>query len=242
MELLDNLLSNLVKYPLKVRNQVADTYFYDVNALSRQEQEMLSPLVDLKGSIIVVPPRANKDVSIRHYKSTLGFMLEQGDVIEIIAVAGVGSSALGTAALARNAADHYGKDVAGIVTGYGMADVVLEALGGWFYYGGIDRLRYRAEQGVDRLFTPDLPEEEPETRSEALSDQVRVGTVPDPGYPIGSFDVLGNSDVRSLRDILLAGPPRLRMILGHSKGNLLISFVLNHMKDELENVADDLRK
>ena len=62
------------------------------------------------------------------------------------------------------------------------------------------------------------------------------------GYPLGSWDALGNSDVRALYDVLLAGPPRLRLLVGHSKGNLLISFVLNHMKDELGDRAIRLRE
>ena len=38
----------------------------------------------------------------------------------------------------------------------------------------------------------------------------------------------------------MAGPPKLRLLIGHSKGNLLISFVLNHMRGELESLADEL--
>jgi hypothetical protein len=240
VELLETLFGNLLKSPLKLRNQAADSFFYDVDALDLAEREMLSPLTDLKGTIIVVSPRA-KGGGIRHYKSALGFMLEEGNRIELIAVAGVGSSVLGTAALARNVADHYDQDVAGIVTGYGLADVVLESVGGWFYYGGIDRLRYKVEQGVERLFTPQVPAARPEVRAAGPGTEARErGLVPDLGYPMGSFDVLGNSDVRTLRDILLAGPPKLRLLIGHSKGNLLISFVLNHMKGELESLAEEL--
>ncbi len=238
MELLDTLLGTLVKYPLKCRNQAADSFFYDVESLEPAEREMLSPLVDLKGTIVVVSPRGG---GIRHYKSSLGFMLEQGDRIEIVAVAGVGSSALGTAALARNVADHFKRDVAGVITGYGMADVALEGLGGWFYYGGIDRLRYKMEQCVDESMTAQVPASPRETRATALRTEAKERElVPDLGYPMGSFDVLGNSDAATLRDILLAGPPRLRLLVGHSKGNLLISFTLNHMKDELQSVAAEL--
>ena len=78
-------------------------------------------------------------------------MNDEGDRIEGIALAGVGSSGLGTAALARNVADAYGVDVAGIVTGYGMADVLSEALGGWFFYGTIDRWRLALEQLYERM-------------------------------------------------------------------------------------------
>jgi len=241
VDFLGTLFGNMVTSPLELRNQAADSFFYDIDALDPAEREMLSPYANLKGTIIVVSPRTNGG-GIRHYKSALGFMLEEGNRIELLVIAGVGSSALGTAALARNVADHYNRDVAGIVTGYGMTDVVLEALGGWFYYGAIDRLRYKVEQGVDRLFTPQVPAASPEVRAAALGKEAdEKCLVPDPGYPMGSFDVLGNSDVRTLRDILLAGPPRLRLLIGHSKGNLLISFVLNHMKGELESMADELR-
>lgn len=47
----------------------------------------------------------------------------------------MGSSALGAAALARNVADHRRAPVAAIVAGLGLADVVTEALGGWFVFG-----------------------------------------------------------------------------------------------------------
>ena len=251
MEILGTLFGSLLTYPIRMRNQAADCFFYDVEALTLAEREALSPLVDMKGTIIVVPPRATGDV-IRQYKTAFGFMLEEGDRIEMLAVAGVGSSVLGTAALARNVADHYEQDVAGIVTGYGLADIAVEGLGGYFYYGMIDRLRYKVERHVDRMLAPQLPD----ARREALTVAARAGVsdeaaraaagetrtlVPDFGYPLGSLDALGNSDVRALRDILLAGPPKLRLLVGHSKGNFLIGFVLNHMKDELEAMADELR-
>lgn len=49
-----------------------------------------------------------------------------------LAIAGVGSSALGAAAFARNVADGLGEPVAAVVSGYGLADVLTEALGGFF--------------------------------------------------------------------------------------------------------------
>jgi len=235
MELMDSQFGNLFKFPFELRNQAVDLFFYDVGALTPPEWEMLSPLVDLKGTIVVVSPRtAHRPDKVRHYKSALRFMLEEGKNIQAIAVAGVGSSVIGTAALARNVADYTGWDVAGIVTGYGMADLVVESLGGWFYYGGIDRFRYEVELAIDRLLTPGATATRADDGGSTRSIEV--------GYPLGSFDVLGNSDVRSLYDILLAGPPRLRLLVGHSKGNLLISFVLNHMKDELGDRAITLRE
>jgi hypothetical protein len=128
--------------------------FYDVGSLDLDEKKGLSPLRDLKGTVIVVPPRSAEDQVIRHYPSALRFMVEDGDNIEAIAIAGVGSSVLGTAALARNVADYHKCNVAGIVTGYGLNDMVEEALGGWFFYGALDRFRFRVDQGVQALLTP----------------------------------------------------------------------------------------
>ena len=88
----------------KQRNAVLDSFFYDTASLTVEEKTKLSPLVDREGSIIVVPP-SNSDRQIRHYKRALRFMNKEGPTIRAIAVAGVGSSVLGTAALARNIAD-----------------------------------------------------------------------------------------------------------------------------------------
>ena len=126
--------ASLPFFSYRQRNAVIDNFFYDNASLTLEEKAKLSPLVDREGSIIVVPP-SNSDRQIRHYKRALRFMNKEGAAIRAIAVAGVGSSALGTAALARNIADALDTDVAGIVTGYGLSDVMTEALGGWFAFG-----------------------------------------------------------------------------------------------------------
>src|SRR5262249_7883047 len=79
------------------------------------------------------------------------FMNREGATIRAIAIAGVGRSTLGTAALARNVADALGIDVAGIITGYGVSDVMTEALGGWVAFGAPDRIRHTIEKFFDRL-------------------------------------------------------------------------------------------
>jgi hypothetical protein len=115
-------------------NSLSSTAF---QLLSFVSQAGLSPFIDREGSIIVVSP-SNSGRSIRHYKNALRFMMKEGDTVSAIAVAGVGSSVLGTAALARNVADKYGFDVAGVVSGYGFTDLITESIGGWFFYGMID--------------------------------------------------------------------------------------------------------
>jgi hypothetical protein len=55
--------------------------------------------------------------------------------VEIATITGVGSSALGSAALAWDVSVALEKPVLAIVPGYGVADVVLQGLGCWFAFG-----------------------------------------------------------------------------------------------------------
>ena len=241
MEPLDTLFGNLLKYPINLRNQVADSFFYDVDALDPAEREALSPLVNLKGTIIVASPWETGG-GIRHYKSALGFMLEEGNRIELIAVAARGQlgSRHGRPGPRRRRSLQAGRRRdrhrlrSGRCRDGGPGRLVL--------LRGDRSAPIRA--GAARRAPCSRRRSPPHGRRSALRPREAAesrGLVPDLGYHLGSFDVLGNSDVRTLRDILLAGPPNLRLLVGHSKGNLLISFVLNHMKGELENMADELR-
>ncbi len=101
---------------LKAHNQAIDAVFYDVSALTFQEWLSLNPMTDRKGKIIVVPPGDSPGRTIRHYESAEEF-LQSAEWINVvaIAVAGVGSSVIGTAALARNVADACHGDVAGVM-------------------------------------------------------------------------------------------------------------------------------
>ena len=145
-------------------------------------------------------------------------------------VAGVGSSVVGTAALARNVADAYDINVAGVVSGYGLADVVLEALGGWYFYGKIDQFRYELENGLTNL-------------NAFLSKMFAHGTdamevLRNYEFPLDDI-VPPSMDVQDLTELLLIryvhGTPSLnvKLLVGHSKGNLLISSALNHINNEI---------
>jgi hypothetical protein len=128
-------------------------------------------------------------------------VLKEGPTIRAIAVAGVGSSALGTAALARNFADALNTDVAGIVTGYGLSDVMTEAFGGWFGFGAADRIRYTMERFFERM------------RSTMSADAASA-----------------ESDASAtLCEILLAGPPKLDCLVAHSKGSLVVAHALQQL-------------
>jgi len=224
------------------RNQLADAVFYDVTSLTAQEWLSLKPWVDRKGGIIAVSPRdptgSNKE-TIRHYKHALEFIISERDRVEAIAIAGVGSSVVGTAALARSVADTYKIEVAGIVSGYGLSDVVLEGLGGWFLYGKIDQLRYEMERGLADL-------------NAILSKTFAQGSdgtayLKNFEFPLDDY-VPPSLDVSALNEILLvryvnATRPKMkiRLLVGHSKGNLLISSALNHLNNELRSLLGEKR-
>src|SRR6185295_1953483 len=59
-------------------------------------------------------------------------------------ITGVGSSALGSAALAWDISVELHKPVLAIVPGYGLADVILQALGGWFGFGLYDYMHAKS--------------------------------------------------------------------------------------------------
>lgn len=243
MKSLDAHVTNLARFPIKQRNILIDSMFYDTGSLDADDQAKLNPLVDREGSIIVVSPRAQGQ-PIRHYKSALRFMNKEGDRIQGLAIAGVGSSVLGTAALARNVADHYGFDVAGLVTGYGMADVITEAMGGWFFYGYADRFRHTVEWAAENVSVS------PRRLGVTLSQEVLALAARKGGAPAGTpaearsvpsldfgFIPPSSADSATLKDLLLAAPASLKLVVGHSKGCLLTSFALWHLVDEMEDDA-----
>jgi hypothetical protein len=196
----------------KQRNAVLDNFFYDTTRLTLEEKAKLTPLADREGSIVVVPP-SNADRQIRHYTRALRFMNKEGPDIRAIAVAGVGSSALGTAALARELADALDTDVAGIVTGYGLSDVMTEALGGWFAFGAADRIVSTMERVLARM-RPAMP----------------------------SVLTEGSDASATLSEILLAGPPKLDTLLAHSKGSLVAAHALKLYVEDLEGDDSPLYK
>ena len=217
---------HLAFLPFKTRNAIADILFYNVAALSREEIGDLVdlPLRDREGTIIVVSP-SGSDKPIRHYWNVWQMIAVERETIAGAALAGCGSSALGTAALCRDVADGIGGDVAGIVTGYGLTDLVSEGIGGWFFFGGIDRFKHGLDLAIDRWTNGRLPS--------------RAGTQ--------AFDrpavSLPLSDVGAVMDLLHAASgylPNLRWLVGHSKGNSIIDFALERYVRELRGAASPL--
>ncbi|MGY1623002.1 hypothetical protein ACI789_12455 [Geodermatophilus sp. SYSU D00965] len=213
------VVADLPFLPLEQRNALVDSLFYDVGGLSAEELAQLSPLTDREGSVVVVPPTGRG--AVRHYRTALRFLDAEGDRIRALAVAGVGSSVVGTVALARNVADAIGSDVAGVVTGYGLTDLATEALGGWFLFGAADRARMWLEEWM-------------ETTRVTLTGAVPAALAARDLEPLRHLQPVPGLDVATVGDILRAGPPELVLLVGHSKGNLLLDVVLEQFVDDLD--------
>ncbi|WP_019140211.1 hypothetical protein [Noviherbaspirillum massiliense] len=222
----NDLLGAPAKPLARARNILLDAYFYDIEALSRDELSELSTASDHEGAVIVVAP-SKHDEGIRHYRNATEMLKRERDNIRGVAIAGVGSSIVGTAALARNVADTYGFDVAGIVSGYGAVDLMTEAMGGWFFYGYLDRLRHYLEILVEKS-----PGWFPSEALDDASSALRFGI--DPRNKLLPREL----DSGTLLDILRARPKNLELLVGHSKGALLIDFVLEQFVEQMDGRPD----
>lgn len=211
---MNELFAAPVKPLVRPRNIFFDEMFYDVTNLAEPELRELRLAPDREGAVIVVSPGKSGQNTIRHYESAAAMLAEEGNAILGVAVAGVGSSIVGTASLARTVADVAGGKVAGIVSGYGAVDLVQEAIGGWFFYGYTDRARHYAEQLAERV-APSFPAGAAAT-AESLEATDRIS---DTGLP-------RQLDSGALSTILEAAPSKLGFLVGHSKGSLLIDYVL----------------
>lgn len=126
--------------------------------------------------------------------------------------------------------------VAGIVSGYGLSDVMMEAIGGWCFYDKIDQLRYELEHSLADLNA---------LTSQAFAHSEDTEVFKGFDFPFDDF-VPTSLDVTALTEILLlryVNPTRpkmnIRLLVGHSKGNLLISSALNHINNQLKNMMGD---
>ncbi|MDB5423684.1 MAG: hypothetical protein JWQ29_1100 [Phenylobacterium sp.] len=191
---------------LRRRNTALDAVFYDVGVITAAETQALAPWLAHEGAIVVTPPSGGAPLTV--YEDLDKFLASpHRQSVHTLAVAGVGSSALGGAALARNIADARDETVAAVVSGYGFADLPTEALGGWICFGALNSVRH-AFEGLDRwsrLF------EAGEKAIEVL-DGVGLARL--------------SKDTATLTRLL--GDPgfKPKLLVGHSKGNLVISEAL----------------
>ena len=194
------------------RNAVLDALFYDIGVVTPAEAASVAPWLAREGSLLIVPPSGAG--MLRICPDIEDFATNGGIHTRILAVAGVGSSALGTAAFARNVADAFGEPVAALVSGYGLADMFTEAAGGWYWFGALNRMRHMFEQ-IDDL---------------ARGNKFEIV------WPAETMNpARGSIDTRTLCQLLTDRRFHFGLLTGHSKGNLVISEALYALRDEQED-------
>jgi hypothetical protein len=222
-------------------NTLLDSIFYDVPTLTSELLERdkavgangekpsriidFEALSDPEGSLLLIdaqtPPYVRKYKDVRLYLESPDH--ETRDVA-IATITGVGSSALGSAALAWDISVALRQSVLAIVPGYGVADAVLQGLGGWFGFGFFNFLN--AKSMVQDSLTMTAP------RIAGIGRQLSA-SAPDartnngaPGFRFGS----GSSDV--LHALLKYREPRFLLLVGHSKGALQIANAIQSLPAE----------
>ena len=224
-------------------NTVLDFIFYDVPALRAALAEKDAPmqaqgekppsriigfdaLSDPEGALLLIDattaPYVHKYQSVRKF---LESPYQESRDVDIASITGVGSSALGSAALGWNISVALEKPVLAIVPGYGVADVVLQGLGGWFAFGLHDFLSSKT------LIQTGLARAAPETARigrELAASAPREPTAPG-GAPIFRYGS-GSSD--ALHALLEYREKPFRLLVGHSKGALQISNAIQSLAVE----------
>jgi len=133
--------------------------------------------------------------------------------VKAVSVTGVGSSALGSAAFAWNISQALGEPVAAIVPGYGLADIVPQALSGFFGYGFADYVRQLYDEALAR-FNPEMARIG-RRLSRSITGEAAILAEAGPTYRRGSPE----SDILHA---ILQRAPQISRLYGHSKGSLCI--------------------
>jgi hypothetical protein len=228
-----------VSLAAKKRNVVLDRMFYDVGALTDKEFHHLVASANPEGEIIVVYPRNTKgEVGVQKYATFEKFLEAPGKRITKFSIAGVGSSEVGAAALARSLADFTREPVGAIVAGYGIPDLVSESLGGWFYFGAASRMM----ETIQRAAVPDSERKARLERALSATDTAPSKTAPSAALPSNLADNWSGfgPDTLILVRLLQDSDRQIDTILGHSKGCLSIASALEGLS--LLNRSSDIAR
>lgn len=196
---------------LEWRNAALDALFYNIEVITPQEVERLAAWEAPEGAMLLVPPSGKG--SVKAFSEMQEFLDAGGGKAKALAVAGVGSSAIGSAAFAREIANALGGPVAAVVSGYGLSDVMTEALGGFFLFGALNSLRHSFE-GLDRAART------LSMRSDSLTS-----------VEADSFLRL-SKDTATLIALLESPAFEVPLLIGHSKGNLVLSEALYALRKQ----------
>jgi len=223
-------------------NTALDFVFYDVSTLRAALHEKDAPmrakheklpsriidsdaLSNPEGSLLLID--ATTEPYVHRYHSVDRFLkspYKETRTVDIATITGVGSSALGSAALAWDISVALKKPVLAIVPGYGVADVVLQGLGGWFAFGLHDFL------GSKTFIQTGLAMAAPKTAR--IGRNLATSTPQEPtvrGAPIFRYGS-GSSD--ALHALLQDRVTPFRLLVGHSKGALQINNAIQSLPAE----------
>ena len=181
----------------------------------------LDALTNPEGALLVVDAAGAPPVlRFEDLQEFLGWHGAVGRKPMTVSITGVGSSALGSAALAWDVSKATGAPVIAIVPGYGVADAMLQGMGGWFGFGLHDALNTKSRiQDALALTAPEI----------AKVGHKLLASLPDGRRPINGAPVFragcGSSDV--LHSLLKRIP--IDCVVGHSKSALSIANALNSM-------------
>ncbi|MFC3441606.1 hypothetical protein ACFOKF_10480 [Sphingobium rhizovicinum] len=223
-------------------NTMLDNIFYDVPGLQSELAEkdrvaagmgeklpsrMVSfdALSDPEGSLLLID--ASTAPYVHKYKDVEQFLsspYEETRQVMIATITGVGSSALGSAALAWDISVALQQPVLAIVPGYGVADVVLQSLGGWFGYGLYDWLQAKS------LVQNSLANVAPQTAS--IGRQLAASTPEAKTVHGGPVFRHGSGSADVLHAILKDRDRPLRLLIGHSKGALQIGNAIQSLSPD----------
>jgi len=213
-------------------NTLLDSVFYDVPRLEADLRErdaaMLArgekapsritdfdAVIDPEGSLLLIDattaPYVHKYTDVERF---LNSPYQETRDVAIATITGVGSSALGSAALAWDISSALGRPVLAIVPGYGVADVVLQGMGGWFGFGLYDYLQ--AKSVIQNNLASTAPETATIGRQLSSSTPEAKTVHGAPVFRHGS----GSSDVRHA--LLEHRDTPFKLLVGHSKGALQI--------------------
>jgi hypothetical protein len=198
---LDNAFSSFAQFG----NDALDRAFYNVE---ESDFDQVATFSGEQGSIVYVP--AKRSAPLEECADATELFEKHPDV-GAISVAGVGSSAVGAAGLARDVADATGLPVAAVVSGSGALDVVWQGMGGWMFLREDNQLEFFLEK----------------TRNAFLAAGMVPGFVP----WIDSWDSIGSGpDTVTLKSLLRKDRlKKLKWVVGHSKGNLVISSAISEL-------------
>lgn len=209
------------------RNAFLDYLFYDLGVLAPEEAGGLALRYAAEGAILRVGPTASGLLESWVDIEAFARSGAASSSPAAIAVAGVGSSALGAAAFARNVADALGTPVLAVVSGYGLADLITEATGGFFLFGQLNSARHLFEW-LDDLTRPGG------AKAETFAQTWGGGTLE---------TIRRSLDVKTLTALIRRFEPGL--LIGHSKGNLVVSEALFALREvdaqRVERLAKAMR-